>query len=301
MGDQFTPRLGVRPEYPPLRTIVLKSLKPYVRDCFFAFLILSVVKPIDPGHLGERLCFTLGTGLVHSLALVVTALPLCVCDKFALLSQFKLPRKTSQLAPPSLLAALVGEVALSHFVMVPLSSYLMYPMVKAFGMPAFTDAPVNIVRDVAIAHLCNDLGFYWAHRCLHSQLLYKHFHKKHHVFTGTIGPSAEFATVIEVIFSHMLPTFVGCVVVGSHVLVFWTWLFLRLKQTFEEHSGYAFANTWADTLLIAQPESAIEHDHHHAVNRGTFGALWLDYLCGTMDAFVAAGFYEGLGPTSAGS
>ncbi|KAJ8608562.1 hypothetical protein CTAYLR_005962 [Chrysophaeum taylorii] len=302
--DQFTPRLGVRPEYPPLRKIVVKSLRPYVRDCVFAVLILAVVKPIDPGRLGERLCFAIGTALVHSTALVLLALPLSVCDRFGLLSQYKLPRKPSQLAPPSLVASLVGEVAVSHLVTTPLAAYLFFPILKAFGMPAFTDVPVNVIKHIVFAHLCNDLGFYWSHRCLHTRLLYKHVHKKHHAFAATVAPAAEFASIFEVVFSNILPTVVGCVLVGSHVLVFWTWLFLRLQQTYEVHSGYAFSNTWVETpsaatLLLAQPESVIEHDHHHTVNRGTFGALWLDYLCGTMDAFVAAGAYDCLGPPAA--
>ena len=42
-----------------------------------------------------------------------------------------------------------------------------------------------------------DTSFYWSHRLLHHPRLYKHFHKQHHEYRGTIGFAAEYAHFVE--------------------------------------------------------------------------------------------------------
>lgn len=67
----------------------------------------------------------------------------------------------------------------------------------------------------------------------------------------------------------------------------------RQHRRYETHSGYSFEGTWVETLGLTHASEACEHDHHHSINRGCFGAVWLDWLCGTMDAYVACGGAEG--------
>lgn len=47
----------------------------------------------------------------------------------------------------------------------------------------------------------------------------------------------------------MLTTFGGPLLLGSHVLVFWSYLVFRLWETFDAHSGY--------TIPVLSPFSAI--------------------------------------------
>lgn len=49
------------------------------------------------------------------------------------------------------------------------------------------------------------------------------------------------------------------------------WLFIRLKQTYEAHSGYAFKGTWYAATGLAHVDAACFHDYHHTINRGNFG------------------------------
>jgi sterol desaturase/sphingolipid hydroxylase (fatty acid hydroxylase superfamily) len=68
------------------------------------------------------------------------------------------------------------------------------------------------------------------------------------------------------------------ILVGSHPLVFYVWVAMRLLQTYEVHSGVL--------LPWSQGEATAWHDYHHSHNRGCFGAMYLDYLCGTCDHYL---------------
>ena len=138
-----------------------------------------------------------------------------------------------------------------------------------------------------IAFVVNDVGFYWTHRLLHTKLLYKRVHKQHHTYIGTIGFAAEYAHWFEVALSNQLPTIAGTIGRGVHMAIFWGWLAARLEETYEGHSGYSFAGTIPHKLGLTNADAAAWHDFHHTGNRGNFGAAYLDYLFGTMDAWVA--------------
>ncbi len=50
-----------------------------------------------------------------------------------------------------------------------------------------------------------DTTFYWSHRALHHPALYKHFHKQHHEYKGTIGFAAEYASTVEQVRGPLCP------------------------------------------------------------------------------------------------
>jgi methylsterol monooxygenase len=180
------------------------------------------------------------------------------------------------------------------------------------------------------AHAFNDVGFYLTHRLLHSKALYKTFHKKHHTFRGSVnesifvcmfscwvfvnpiffsehssptdrclcfvllkvGIAAEFANPVEIILSNQIPTIGLVLAMGAHPLVQAAWLVLRLSQTYEVHSGFAFDASLAGSVGLAACGASF-HDHHHTVNMGNFGAEHMDWLFGTMDHWVRDGRERG--------
>ena len=127
---------------------------------------------------------------------------------------------------------------------------------------------------------------------MHCRLLYARFHKQHHAFRGSVGAAAEFANPVEVVISNQIPTVGLMLGVGAHPLLQSVWLILRLTQTYEVHSGYAFDDTWIGRLGITANGMAF-HDHHHTVNMGNFGAEHMDWLFGTMDYYVRDGEEKG--------
>ena len=116
---------------------------------------------------------------------------------------------------------------------------------------------------------------------------------QHHSFTGTIGFAAEYANPVEVVISNQIPTVGGVLFWGCHPLCVTIWIGMRLQQTYEAHSGFAFEGHILNTLWFAHAESAVFHDHHHTSNQGNFGAPWIDYMFGTMDHYMSIGGYQG--------
>merc|ERR1712151_493244 len=86
----------------------------------------------------------------------------------------------------------------------------------------------------------------------------------------------------------------GCIILGSHPWIVCIWVAERLRNTYEAHSGYAFRNPLLNALGLVNWKAAANHDFHHTGNSGNFGADWLDWLCGTMDAYVMTGGAEGV-------
>jgi sterol desaturase/sphingolipid hydroxylase (fatty acid hydroxylase superfamily) len=73
---------------------------------------------------------------------------------------------------------------------------------------------------------------------------------------------------------------------SSHVQVLWLWLFIRLLETVDAHSGYRFP--LSPFHLLPFQGGADRHDFHHSHNVGCFGSftIFWDWLCGTDAKFL---------------
>lgn len=111
-----------------------------------------------------------------------------------------------------------------------------------------------------------EIFFYYAHRFMHWNRIYRYIHKKHHEFTTPIAIAAIYAHPVEYLLANMLPVFVGPIVLRSHLLVVWFWLGVTHWNTINSHCGYH---------LPGFP-SPLYHDYHHfkfTNNFGLFGVL----------------------------
>lgn len=133
-----------------------------------------------------------------------------------------------------------------------------------------------------MSFIINDFLFYWAHRTLHHPLFYAKFHKQHHQFRATIGIAAEYAGPLESVLANGIPTIAGPILFGSHPFTFWLYLFLRIWETVESHSGYDFP--WSIWSLFDWQGGPEAHDFHHSHNVGNYGGVcfsFWDTLMGT--------------------
>ena len=74
---------------------------------------------------------------------------------------------------------------------------------------------------------------------------------------------------------------------GSHALVLWLWLFIRVMETVDAHSGYSFI--MSPFHLLPFQGGADRHDYHHSHNVGCYGSftIFWDHVMGTDEAFKA--------------
>lgn len=76
-----------------------------------------------------------------------------------------------------------------------------------------------------------------------------------------------------------MPTFLGLWICKSHAVTVCLWLFIRISETVDAHSGYIFP--WSP-FRVPFLHGARGHDWHHSHNRGIYGVskFW-DWLLGT--------------------
>lgn len=108
---------------------------------------------------------------------------------------------------------------------------------------------------------------------VHHPSLYKAIHKKHHKFKVSIGFAAEYSNPIEGLFANLIPHATGPVLTQMHHSTVLLWLCLRLTETIDAHSGYAWP--WSPWHLLASVQGGAErHDFHHSDNIGSYGAFF---------------------------
>lgn len=234
----------------------------------------------------DRIVFTVGLYLMNIVVFWGLNTILYIFYHFNLFPEKRINK--GEMPPQSLINECLVQVGVSHFLLYPVIAYFLYPIFVHFGMKVNAPVPPLTVfaRDFAVSILLNDTLFYWAHRMLHHPSIYQYVHKKHHRFNMSIGIAAAFAHPVEDLLANLIPTLIGCVIMGSHVIVLATWLLVRLTETVDAHSGYSFS--FSPFHLLPFQGGAERHDFHHSKNVGCYGAftIFWDWFCGTDKAFL---------------
>ena len=174
-----------------------------------------------------------------------------------------------------LIFALFGYAIFSPWVF-PLTQ--IYLEVDTFGW-------VYLAGSVVLMVLLHDAYFYWAHRLMHTRLLYRHFHAIHHR-SNNPSPWAAFSfhpleAIVEagIIFPIVF-------IIPAHPLAIA--IFFVIMTTFNVlgHVGYEFFPSWFTKNkfggLLNTSTSHNLHHQHHRTNFGLYFRFW-DLLCGTTD------------------
>ena len=292
--------------YPSLYIVLHDAIKKIIYQAGIVGVILTIavypyynsfVTLLHSYNISERVIFTIIMFIAHTGTFISVAGYYLYCDYYKYNQQYKMNRKPSQMPSQQLIIRTFAEMMLNHFVTSPAIAYFMFGVFTSkFGMKSIYDTIPSydiLFRDYIRAHIFNDIGFYFTHRLLHHPIFYTKFHKQHHEYKGTISIAAEYANPVESLLSNVIPSLGGVLFFQGHPLVIVIWLALRLRETYEAHSGYCFQGSIMDKLGLMNSNNAIHHDHHHTANQGNYGSLYLDYVFGTMDLFVSGGGYEG--------
>jgi sterol desaturase/sphingolipid hydroxylase (fatty acid hydroxylase superfamily) len=234
----------------------------------------------------ERIVFTLGMYLLNIVVFWGLNAILYVFYRFNLFPEHRINK--GEMPSQELTNECLLHLFFNHFLIYPVIAYFMYPIFVQFGMEINAPVPPITVflRDFLVSIALNDTLFYWAHRALHHPSIYQYIHKKHHRFNMSIGIASAFAHPVEDVLANLIPTLIGCLLMGSHVIVLWTWLYIRLMETIDAHSGYSFS--FSPFHLLPFQGGADRHDFHHSKNVGCYGSftIFWDWICGTDKAFL---------------
>jgi len=167
----------------------------------------------------------------------------------------------------------------------PLAFYAMYKYTPIGRSMLNSEWPSlwELVSKLVLWHLIFDTYFYWTHRLAHHKSIYKYVHKKHHRFTAPIGISAQYSHPIEHVFINVASAFLGPILFPSNLAVVLVYHAMRMHETSDAHSGYAFPwSLWSYTGIHAGPRW---HDFHHSNQVGNFGGFrFWDTVMGTDQA-----------------
>jgi sterol desaturase/sphingolipid hydroxylase (fatty acid hydroxylase superfamily) len=261
-----------------------------------------------------RIHFTWMLVLWHTVPVVACLVFYTACDMLpAVFGRFKIQRTSSNLFAMALSAETraaynvsnsqrlhgatflraVGHFTLNHFVVIPLLWFCLGYDLALRRNPTFITEPWPGARTAAahmlVCVMCEDTLFYWAHRLLHTTLLYRAVHKRHHEFHVPFSLAAEYAHPVESLLGNFLPFLAGPVLCGSSLHELCLWFVIRMVKTAEAHSGYGFPLA-PFSIFPAVMVSARQHDFHHSNNKGCFGSFFnaWDWICGTDEPFRIA-------------
>jgi sterol desaturase/sphingolipid hydroxylase (fatty acid hydroxylase superfamily) len=164
------------------------------------------------------------------------------------------------------------EVLKGQLLFPVLAYFAVYPLwIANGGRMVGSDSPLQIGAHLLAFILIEDTIFYWAHRALHTRWLFSHVHARHHRFRRVRGYVAEFAHPLENAM-NFVAFFAGPILLGSPFGIVAGWIVVRMFETVEAHSGYAFTG------------SSSRHAFHHLhAQRGCYGSFFgpWDRLMGT--------------------
>eukprot|EP01084_Bolivina_argentea_P028517 53002_1 len=209
------------------------------------------------------------------------------CDTYKFLQQYKLPRLKSQLPSKELIHKTIKFALIGQLIIEPLGSiFLLWPAFEWHGSkmrlsqhekPTF----LSVFMTLILSEFVMEWLFYFIHRLVHHPKLYGPIHKQHHEYKGSIGFAAEYANPIEGLAANLYPTFAVCLHIGAHPLIFFVYLFWRLWETYESHSGYSFRGTFLYKIGLTCSDQTLYHDFHHTKNIGNYAGRMQDWVMGT--------------------
>jgi len=221
--------------------------------------------------MSERWLFTAVVWGVHEAAFFVTWAVFGLLFRYGIARRFQVAGGKAPSA--ELHRRAVIDVLGSHVLLFFITAFVLHPAWSWMGGRTGTPLPglVEVLWQLVVCVLVQDTIFYWTHRALHVPRLFRAIHVKHHTFRHVRGHSAEYSHPLEGLVNltaFMLPA----ILLGAHLLTFGIWVGIRVVETVEAHSGYAFTRL------------ASRHAFHHmyAVKGclGSFFGIW-DRIMGT--------------------
>jgi len=175
------------------------------------------------------------------------------------------------------------NLALNIFIIIPPMLISGWPLLSKF----FFDmtAPVDkfpplttIILHIILCLYIEDMAHYILHRILHTRLLYKWIHKRHHEFESPMALSGNYAHPLETMILSVATFLPMAIIPNFQLFTFYIWVVVRWIDASFEHCGY-------DIMPHYLPfhGGVTFHDAHHSTFTSNFGSrfTFLDKLLNT--------------------
>jgi len=165
------------------------------------------------------------------------------------------------------------------------------------GIITHNTAPASgwvVALEFAAYFFLFDTYFYWFHRLMHIEPMYKYVHKIHHYSTSpNLLTTFSVSPLESLINGGFVPLFLAALTVHEDTMKYI--LPTNIIMGVYVHAGYEFLprwwnKSWATKWFI----STTFHDQHHKYFRWNFGGyttIW-DWLCGTVRPKFVADFEQ---------
>jgi sterol desaturase/sphingolipid hydroxylase (fatty acid hydroxylase superfamily) len=148
---------------------------------------------------------------------------------------------------------------------------------------AFVHTPAWHVASLLIMLAVQDFFFYWAHRAMHTRLLFTRVHALHHRSSDPTALSAFSFTPYEAVI-QAFPCILVYVLVPSEAWVKIVFLTMTFVMAVVGHVGFELFPAWLVKSAFGRVVNTTTHHHmhHHSAkhNFGLYVRLW-DRLFGT--------------------
>ncbi|KAM0241547.1 hypothetical protein ACHAP5_007503 [Fusarium lateritium] len=232
---------------------------------------------------------TLATGvmsfLLHEFVYFGRCIPFMLMDYIPYFEQFRIQKQKVPTLKEQWDCVVI--VLISHFTAELPQIWFFHPIATYFGLEYGVPFPPawKMALQIAVCFVLEDAWHYWFHRALHYGPLYKAIHKMHHTYSAPFGLAAEYASPIETALLGIgvvgCPLVVLAVTGELHLITMYIWIFLRLLQAIDSHSGYDFP--WSLRHFLPVWAGAHHHDLHHEKFIGNYASsfTWWDYCLDT--------------------
>jgi sterol desaturase/sphingolipid hydroxylase (fatty acid hydroxylase superfamily) len=132
----------------------------------------------------------------------------------------------------------------------------------------------TLLATVVLAMMLDDGFFHFAHRLMHTKLLYPLIHKRHHEYQATVSVATEYSHPLDFLAGGLISGSLLTLILGEHLhfATVLAWTMLRTAESIDGHCGYEFP--WCPFRLLPLSSSASYHDFHHSHNVGNYSSLF---------------------------
>lgn len=164
---------------------------------------------------------------------------------------------------------------------------LVYYDISDYGMGYF-------IISIALMLLLHDTYFYWTHRAMHHRLVYRWFHKVHHLSTNPSPWAAYAFHPLEAIVEAGIVVLI-VFVMPSHPMAVGLFLLIMMVYNVYGHLGYElYPKGFSKSTVGKWINTSVNHNQHHQFFVGNYGLyfLWWDRWMGTLRSDYDSAFEE---------